>query len=61
MNIIMTGEGQLVEVQGTGEERPFTRQELNTLLDLGEKGIDELISYQKDVLGNDLVWKVGRE
>ena len=32
-----------------------------TLLDLGEKGIDELISYQKDVLGNDLVWKVGRE
>lgn len=61
MNVVMTGEGQFVEVQGTGEGRPFSRQELDNLLALAEKGIHELISYEKDVLGGVLVWKVGRE
>ena len=61
MNVVMTGEGQFVEVQGTGERRPFSREEMNRLLELAEKGIDELISYEKDVLGNVLVWRVGRE
>lgn len=61
MNVVMTGEGQFVEVQGTGEGRPFSREEMNRLLALAEKGIDELISYEKDVLGNVLVWRVGRE
>ena len=61
MNVVMTGEGQFVEVQGTGEGRPFSREEMNRLLELAEKGIDELISYEKDVLGNVLVWRVGRE
>ena len=60
MNVVMTGEGQFVEVQGTGEGRPFSRQELSALLGLAETGLDELISYQKDVLGGELVWKVGR-
>ena len=50
MNVVMTGEG-----------RPFSREEMNRLLALAEKGIDELISYEKDVLGNVLVWRVGRE
>ena len=61
MNVVMTGEGRFVEVQGTGEGRPFTHEELNKLLALGEKGCRELISYQKDVLGGELVWLVGRE
>lgn len=60
MNAVMTGEGQFVELQGTGEGRPFSRKELDALLELAEQGIDELISYQKDVLGGQLVWKVGR-
>ena len=49
------------EKEGTGEGRPFSREEMNRLLALAEKGIDELISYEKDVLGNVLVWRVGRE
>lgn len=51
MNVVMTGGGAFVEVQGTGEERPFSRQELDQLLGLGEKGIYELIAVQKEVLG----------
>lgn len=51
MNVVMTGAGAFVELQGTGEDRPFTRQELDQLLSLGEKGIYELIAAQKEVLG----------
>jgi ribonuclease PH len=51
MNVVMTGGGAFVELQGTGEERPFTRQELDLLLGLGEKGIYELIAAQKEALG----------
>jgi ribonuclease PH len=61
MNAVMTGGGAFVELQGTGEGRPFSRQELDALLAMAGKGIDELISYQKDVLGGQLVWMVGRE
>ena len=60
MNIVMTGTGHFVEVQGTGEGRPFTRAEHDAMLSLAESGIDKLISYQKDVLGNFLDWRVGR-
>ena len=56
MNIIMTDEGEFVEVQGTGEERPFSRAELNELLDLGEKGIKQMIQVQKDSLKMDALW-----
>ena len=52
MNVIMTSTGQLVEVQGTGEEATFTRKELNSMLDLAEKGIQALIEHQKEVLGD---------
>ena len=51
MNIIMTNTGEFVEVQGTGEERPFSRQDLNQLLELGEKGNKELIKKQREALG----------
>ena len=56
MNIIMTDEGEFVEVQGTGEEKPFSRGELNELLDLGEKGIKQMIQVQKDSLKMDALW-----
>lgn len=56
MNIIMTNEGGVVEIQGTGEESPFNRNELNELLDLGEKGIKQMIQAQKDILKMDALW-----
>ena len=51
MNIIMTDKCEFVEVQGTGEERPFSRKDLNKLLELGEKGTKELIKIQRKALG----------
>ena len=46
MNVVMTGSGEFIEVQGTGEGRPFSRQELDRMLAIAESGIDRLISYQ---------------
>lgn len=60
MNVVMTGDGRFVEVQGTGEQRPFAKEELASLLALAEEGVGWLIDYQKDILG-PLAWKVGRE
>ena len=51
MNVVMNDKGLFVEVQGTAEGEPFSRDALNRLLDLGEKGIRELISIQKRALG----------
>ncbi len=50
MNVVMTGEDQLIEVQGTGESQPFNRQELNALLDLAGEGIQSLFLAQKQAL-----------
>ncbi len=47
MNVVMTGSGGLVEVQGTAEGEPFSRSQMNTLLDLAEAGIAQLVSAQK--------------
>jgi ribonuclease PH len=58
MNIVMTGAGRFVELQGTGEEATFSREDLNDLLALGEKGIRELIELQKQALG-EIALKVG--
>lgn len=52
MNIVMTDAGEYVEIQGTGEESPFSKDELIELLALGQKGILELIQYQKEVWRN---------
>jgi len=49
-NVVMTAEGQYVEVQGTAESNPFSRTQMNELLDLAEKGIRELLALQKRVL-----------
>ncbi|MDN4527047.1 ribonuclease PH [Fictibacillus fluitans] len=51
MNIVMTGSGEFVELQGTGEEATFSYTELQSLLKLGSKGVSELIELQKEVLG----------
>jgi ribonuclease PH len=56
MNVVMTDEGQFIEVQGTGEESPFSRQDLNDLLALAEKGTKQMIQLQKDVLKMDSLW-----
>ncbi len=58
MNVVMTGKGRYVEIQGTAEEVPFSQQELNQFLSLGDKGIKELINLQKEVLG-DLAGGIG--
>jgi ribonuclease PH len=52
MNVVMTGSGGFVEVQGTAEGTPFSRTEMDALLDLADKGIRELIALQKAALGS---------
>jgi ribonuclease PH len=51
MNIVKTGRGRYVEVQGTAEALPFGRDALNTLLDLADQGIDQLIAKQRAIVG----------
>ena len=50
MNVVMTGQGGLIEVQGTAEGATFSRKELNALLDLAEAGIRQLAAAQKSAL-----------
>jgi ribonuclease PH len=50
MNVVVTGSGDFIEVQGTAEGAPFTRDELNELLDLAVKGTAELAGIQADAL-----------
>jgi len=52
MNVVMTGNGGLVEVQGTAEGNPFTRDELNSLLDHAQNGIRQLIAAQRAALAS---------
>jgi ribonuclease PH len=50
MNVVMTGSGRFVEVQGTAEGTPFSRTELDDLLGLAERGIGEIFTLQRTVL-----------
>ncbi len=50
MNVVMTGEGRFVEVQGTAEGTPFSRGELDDLVSLAEKGIVEIFGLQREML-----------
>jgi ribonuclease PH len=50
MNVVMTGAGHFVEVQGTAEGAPFSRAEMDALLSLAEKGIVELMDLQQQAL-----------
>ncbi len=51
MNLVMTGAGQFIEVQGTGEEATFSRGQLDRLLKLGKVGIDAITAAQRQALG----------
>jgi ribonuclease PH len=50
MNVVMTGDGRFVEVQGTAEQEAFTREQLDQMLDLAAKGIEDIQSAQRLVL-----------
>lgn len=52
MNVVMTGSGEFVEIQGTGEEATFSFTELQSLLQLAQQGMTELIAQQKNALGD---------
>jgi len=49
-NIVMTESGKILEFQTTSEEAPFSREDMINILDLGEKGIKEIINIQKQAL-----------
>ncbi len=51
MNVVMTDKGEFIEIQGTGEERPFRKEELEELLLLAEKGCTQLHQIQKEITG----------
>jgi len=51
MNVVMTGAGRFVEVQGTAEGEPFAREDLSRLLELASSGISQLIALQRSALG----------
>lgn len=53
MNIVMTGGGQFVEVQGAGEEATFTHAQLLSLIDVAQQGITELSKFQRESLGSE--------
>lgn len=50
MNVVMTESGEFIEIQGTAEKFSFSKNELTTLLALAEKGINEIIALQKELL-----------
>ena len=51
MNVVKTGDGRFVEVQGTAEGEPFTDEEMTRLLATADKGVRELVALQKEALG----------
>lgn len=59
MNIVMTGNGNFVELQGTGEESTFSHEQLIEMLSLAKAGIYQLIAFQKEALG-DIAEKIGQ-
>ena len=56
MNIVKTGDGRFVEIQGTAESQPFNAGALATLLDLADRGIQELIGKQREIVAPILGW-----
>jgi len=58
MNIVMTGNGEFVELQGTGEESTFSYQQLQELLGAAQEGLMELFEHQKTALGEEITAKI---
>lgn len=52
MNVVMRGSGEFIEIQGTGERASFSQEELNKLIDLARKGINEIIELEKSMFGD---------
>lgn len=50
-NVIMTSNGDIIEIQGTGEERPFSKAEMDKMLSLGKKGVMKLVREQNKIIG----------
>jgi ribonuclease PH len=53
MNVVMTGSGKIVEIQGTAEADPFSKKEMDIMLELAEQGIGALINVQKELINLD--------
>jgi ribonuclease PH len=51
MNVVMTGTGDLIEVQGTAEERPFSQGKLHDMLKLATQGVEQIVQTQRTILG----------
>lgn len=54
MNLVMDGSGGIIEIQGTAEKAPFTREELDGLIDLASTGIDQLVALQRAAVAQEL-------
>ncbi len=54
MNVVMTASGELVEIQGSAEQKPFSRSLMNEMLDLAELGIKSMTTLQQEVLGTEI-------
>ena len=50
MNVVMTESGKIIEIQGTAEKYPFSRTQLNELLDLAETGLKQIFAIQRQIL-----------
>jgi ribonuclease PH len=52
MNVVCTGDGRFIEVQGTAEREPFSREQMETLLKLATQGLASLIAIQREIMTN---------
>ncbi|MCM8785678.1 MAG: ribonuclease PH [Candidatus Omnitrophica bacterium] len=59
LNVVMTGSGEFIEIQGTAEGYPFTKKQLDQLLSLAEKGINEIIEIEKEILKDEIMFLLG--
>jgi ribonuclease PH len=55
MNVVMTGSGGIVEIQGTAEAAPFSREMLDAQLVLAQKGISQLVEIQREILESNML------
>jgi ribonuclease PH len=60
LNLVFTGDGRLIEVQGTAEGEPFSREQLDALLDVGWRGAEQIVAKQREIVGPRLE-KLGLE
>ncbi|MGC8977392.1 MAG: ribonuclease PH [Candidatus Ratteibacteria bacterium] len=59
LNVVMTGNGEFIEIQGTAEGYPFTKKELSQLLQLAENGIKRIIEIEKEILKDEIIFLLG--